>query len=46
MKAVNTSGALGTDNELTYILDRASRQAVARIVNRKTGEVIEQIPSE
>ena len=46
VKAVNTSGALGEDNELTFILDRATRQAVVRIVNRKTGEVVDQIPAE
>jgi len=36
----------GPDNELTFFLDRASRQAVVRIVNRNTGEVVQQIPNE
>ena len=46
VKAVNASGTLGQDNELTFILDRATRQAVVRIVSRKTGEVVDQIPAE
>jgi uncharacterized FlaG/YvyC family protein len=36
----------GHDNELTFVLDRASRRAVVRIVNRDTHEVIQQIPAE
>ena len=35
----------GPDNELTFFLDRGSRQAVVRIVNRDTGEVVQQIPN-
>jgi uncharacterized FlaG/YvyC family protein len=46
IKAVNASEMLGQDNELTFVLDRASRRAVARIVNKHTGEVVEQIPAE
>jgi uncharacterized FlaG/YvyC family protein len=46
VKAVDASGMLGQDNELTFILDRATRSAVVRIVNRKTGEVVDQIPAE
>lgn len=46
VKAVNASGLLGQDNELTYIVDRAVRRVVVRIVNRKSGEVVDQIPPE
>jgi flagellar protein FlaG len=46
VKAVNTSGILGQDNELTFVVDRGSRQAVVRIVNKKTREVVLQIPDE
>ena len=46
VKAVNASEMLGQDNELTFVLDHASRRAVTRIVNKQTGEVVEQIPAE
>ena len=46
VKAVNASEMLGQQNELTFIMDRTSRRALVRIVNRKTGELVEQIPPE
>jgi uncharacterized FlaG/YvyC family protein len=46
VKALNGANLFGEDNELTFILDRASRQAIVRIVNKKTREVVEQIPAE
>ena len=46
VKAVNASGMLGQDNELTFVLDRALRRAITQIVSKQTGEVVEQIPSE
>jgi len=46
VKAVNASEMLGHDNELTFVLDKAARRAVVRIVNRQTREVVQQIPSE
>jgi uncharacterized FlaG/YvyC family protein len=46
VKAVNASGMLGQDNELSFIVDRAARRVVVRIVNRETGEVVDQIPPE
>jgi uncharacterized FlaG/YvyC family protein len=45
VKAVNASGLLGQENELTFIIDRAANIAVVRIVNRKTGAVVQQIPN-
>jgi flagellar protein FlaG len=44
-RAVNASASLG-ENELTFFLDPRSRQAIIKIVNRETQEVVEQIPSE
>ncbi len=44
-KAVNESEMFGQDNELTFVIDRAARVVVVRMVNRKTGDVVEQIPS-
>jgi uncharacterized FlaG/YvyC family protein len=46
VKAVNASEFFGQENELTFIVDRATRRAVVRLVSRKTGEVVEQIPAE
>ena len=46
VKAVNASGVLGEENELTFIIDRAAKIAVVRIVNKKTGEVVQQIPNQ
>ena len=46
VRAVNAAEMFGQDNELTFIVDRMSRRAVVRIVNRETREVVEQIPSE
>jgi uncharacterized FlaG/YvyC family protein len=43
--AVNQAELLG-QNELSFQLDRDSRQPVIRIINRKTKEVVEQIPPE
>jgi uncharacterized FlaG/YvyC family protein len=46
VKAVNAANLFGQENELTFVIDRATRRAVARIVNKLTHEVIDQIPSE
>jgi len=46
VKSVNASEALGPDNELSFVMDRETRRPVIRIVNRKTKEVIRQVPPE
>ena len=46
VRAVNAAELFGQNNELTFIMDRASRRAVVRIVNRETHEVVDQIPAE
>lgn len=46
VKAVNAAELFGQENELTFIIDRAAKIAVVRIVNKKTGEVVQQIPNE
>jgi len=45
-KAVNTSGALGEQNELVFVLNPGSNEAILRLVDRKTGEVMLQLPPE
>jgi uncharacterized FlaG/YvyC family protein len=44
VKEVNKSEMLGDNNELTFVLDRATHKAVVRVVNRQTNEVVFQIP--
>jgi len=46
VKAVNTAELLGENRELTFSLDRESRRTILRIVDRKTREVVRQIPPE
>jgi uncharacterized FlaG/YvyC family protein len=46
VKAVNASEMFGQENELTFRIDRAAGIAVVRIVNRKTGELVQEIPNE
>jgi uncharacterized FlaG/YvyC family protein len=46
VKAVNGSEMFGSDNELTFQRDTTTQRMVVRIVNRKTNEVISQIPPE
>ena len=46
VRAVNAAQLFGQDNEITFIIDRALKIAVVRVVNKDTGEVVEQIPTE
>lgn len=44
--AVNSAGVFGQNNELTFAVDRATKRTVVRLVDKKTGDLIRQIPSE
>ena len=46
VKALNAAASFGENNELNFLMDRNTRLPVIRIVNRKTNEVVEQIPPE
>jgi uncharacterized FlaG/YvyC family protein len=46
LKAVNAAEYFGSENELTFVMDRATHKAVVRIINKSTHEVVDQIPSE
>jgi uncharacterized FlaG/YvyC family protein len=46
VKAVNASEMLGEDNELVFQRDRTTQRMVIRLVDRKTGDVISQLPPE
>jgi uncharacterized FlaG/YvyC family protein len=46
VRAINATELLGQEAELTFVIDRTSGRAVARIVNRSTRELIKEIPPE
>jgi uncharacterized FlaG/YvyC family protein len=46
VKTVNAAELFGQENEVTFIIDRAANIAVVRVVNKKTGDVVVQIPNE
>jgi uncharacterized FlaG/YvyC family protein len=46
VKAINPSELFGENSELTFVLDRETRRPLVRIVDRKTNELIQQIPPE
>lgn len=46
VKAVNGAELFGEENQLTFRRDPQTRRMVIRVVNRKTEEVVQQIPAE
>jgi flagellar protein FlaG len=46
VKAVNGSEMFGMENELRFQKDPETKRFVVRVVNRKTREVISQVPEE
>lgn len=44
--AVNGAELLGQDNELSFVMDRSTKRMIVRIVNRTTGDVVDQIPEQ
>jgi flagellar protein FlaG len=44
VKSLNAIEKFGPDNELTYQFDRETHRAVMRVVDRKTRQVVVQIP--
>jgi uncharacterized FlaG/YvyC family protein len=46
VKALNATEMFGQENELVFQMDRQVHKMVIRVVNRKTQEVISQIPPE
>jgi flagellar protein FlaG len=46
VKALNQTEMFGQENELQFQRDQASRRMVIQVVNRKTHEVISQVPPE
>jgi uncharacterized FlaG/YvyC family protein len=46
VKSVNSAEHFGPDSELTFLLDRHTQRPIMRVVDRRTKEVIQQIPPE
>jgi uncharacterized FlaG/YvyC family protein len=46
VKALNATEMFGQENQLMFRRDPESQRMVVRVVNRKTEEVISQIPAE
>ena len=46
VRAVNGAEIYGEQHELSFAFDRAAQRAVVRIVDKKTREVVQQIPTE
>lgn len=46
VKAINATELFGQNNELTFVLDRETHRPLVRIVDKKTRQVIRQIPPE
>ena len=46
VKAVNGTEMFGPENELRFQRDPQTRRMVIKVVNRKTSEVLSQVPAE
>lgn len=46
VKAVNGAELFGRDSELTFVFDRQTHKALVRVVDKRTREVVMQIPPE
>ena len=46
VKAINGAEMFGPENELRFRKDPETNRLVVRVINRKTGEVLSQVPEE
>ena len=46
VKAVNGAELFGHDSELTFVFDRQTHKALVRVIDKRTREVVMQIPPE
>jgi uncharacterized FlaG/YvyC family protein len=46
VQAVNVAGLFGQDSELAFVLERRTQRALVRLVNRKTREVLRELPDD
>ena len=45
VKAISATDVVGNRDELTFVLDRSSQEAIVRVIDRQTNEVIMQVPA-
>ena len=45
VKAISATDVFGNDRELAFVLDRSSQEPVMRVIDRKTNEVVMQVPA-
>ena len=45
-RAINAAELYGEDSELAFVLDRRTRRALIRLVDRKTKQVLRELPSD
>ncbi len=46
VKSVDSTALFGSENEVTFVRDRATNLAAVRIVNKVTGDIVAQLPPE
>ncbi|MBL8220604.1 MAG: flagellar protein FlaG [Bryobacterales bacterium] len=46
VRALNGAEVFGQSQELQFMMDRETRRPIVKMVDRKTGEVVAQIPAE
>lgn len=46
VRAVNASELFGDRSELTFVIDRRTKMALVRVVDKESGEVVRQFPPE
>ena len=46
VRAINAAELYGEDSELAFVLDRRTRRALIRLVDRKTKQPIRELPSD
>ena len=45
-EVINASQSLGTNTELVFVVDRVTQRAIMRVIDKKTQEVLMQLPAE
>lgn len=45
VKAISATDIVGNRDELTFVFDRASQEAIVKVIDRQTNEVIMQVPA-
>jgi uncharacterized FlaG/YvyC family protein len=46
VKALNATEMFGQENELLFQMDRQAKRMVVQVINRRTREVVSQVPPE